>query len=163
MRKTSLLILGLVIFFLQVSVLPFFFGGEWLPDLWLTALLIAGLVFDRKYVIAWTLAGGFAQDLLTTNYFGLHMFPYMILAALSYGWARKRFNRHWYVSVAAVMAGSLLFMMMVGLVAFPSGESMDIPSYFLYKCIPFVMMNGTAALLLHPLLWGMKYEGESRW
>lgn len=163
MRRFGMVMLGIVVFLLEASVFPFFFGGMWQPDLWLTILIIGSLIFSKEWVIGWTLAGGFVEDLIISNYFGLHLFPYMVVAAIIYGWARTRFNKHWYVSVAAVMAGSLLFMVIVGVIGVFSGEALEIPSYFLYKCVPFMMMNGTAALFLHRPLWGMKYEGESRW
>ena len=77
MSAYSLLLLSGVIFLLQSSFLPFLFNGIMQRDLWLTVIALSSLVVDRKTAILLAAIGGLLQDVVTSNFFGLHLLPYL--------------------------------------------------------------------------------------
>lgn len=163
MSRTSWIVLGVVLFFLQASVIPFWGNGVWQPDLWLVAIVISSLIYDRQAVFFLALAGGLLQDIVIGNFFGLHLFPYMVVAFLGIWWGRERYNRQWFISMAAVMGGTVVFTIAAAFLVFIGSDSLRFGSYLLHVGMPLMMMNGTAALPMHYVLWEMKREKEQRW
>lgn len=152
-----------ILFFLQGSVLPILLNGQWQPDLWLAAVTISVLVFNKRTAFAFALTGGILQDIVTANFFGAHIFPYLMIMVLTMGLVRDRYNRQWFISVMAVMAGTGVYILLLWLVVCVSGGTVRPLYYFFYDGIPQVMMNAAAAVVLHPVLWDMKREWEPKW
>ena len=109
MSAYSLLLLSGVIFLLQSSFLPFIFNGVTQPDLWLTVIVLASLVVDKKSALLLAAIGGLLQDVVTSNFFGLHLLPYLGITLLFLKFGRDRYNRHWYVSLFAVLLASVIY------------------------------------------------------
>lgn len=74
MSRLSWFGFGLAVFFLQASVLPFLFSSFWVPDLWLTAMILTGVIYRPQDMIVMAMAAGMIQDLVMGNFFGLHLF-----------------------------------------------------------------------------------------
>lgn len=110
------------LFLIQSAVLPFLFSGRWMPDLWFCAIIISVLAFNRKTALAFAVAGGIAQDIVTGNLFGLHLFPYLALALLTAAFMRERYNRRWLVSVASVAVGTAVYLLFVCAITALSGD-----------------------------------------
>ena len=109
------------------------------------------------------LVGGLLTDLVTGNLFGLHLLPYLAIAALYLALGRKRYNRHWYISLFAMTLASLLYALLSWLVLLAAGSHVFSISYILYFVMSTTFMNGVAVLFLHRPLWAMKREGEPKW
>lgn len=163
MTRMEGLCLSAVLFLLQSSVLPFLLNGLWEPDLWLTAVVISVLVFGRKTALALAVAGGLLQDIVTGNFFGLHLFPYLVVTLLTAFFMRERYNRKWLVSVLTVAAGSAACILCVWLVILLSGGRVQPAAYLMHYGLPQILMNCAAAVVLHHVLWNMKHEWEPRW
>lgn len=151
------------LFLIQSAVLPFLFSGRWMPDLWFCAIIISVLAFNRKTALAFAVAGGIAQDIVTGNLFGLHLFPYLALALLTAAFMRERYNRRWLVSVASVAVGTAVYLLFVCAVTALSGGRISFLRYLLYSGIPQILANTAAAAVMHPVLWDMKQEWKPRW
>ena len=107
MSGYALAFLSFLVFLVQSSVMPFFFSGLHQPDLWLVVIVLATLIFDNKTAMALALVGGLLTDLVTGNLFGLHLLPYLAIAALYLALGRKRYNRAGLAPLCtAVMAGA---------------------------------------------------------
>lgn len=163
MSNLSLVLLSVVVFLLQAAFLPFLFDGITQPDLWLTVVALSTLVYDKKTAMILALVGGLLQDILISNFFGLHLLPYLAIAMLFLYLGRERYNRHWYISLLAVWIASFLYVVASGLIMWWAGSQHPPMAYFLYLGVPFIAMNGAASLFLHSILWGMKREGEPQW
>ena len=107
--------------------------------------------------------GGLLTDLVTGNLFGLHLLPYLAIAGLYLALGRKRYNRHWYISLFAMTLASLLYALLSWLVLLAAGSHVFSISYILYFVMSTTFMNGAAVLVLHRPLWAMKREGEPKW
>lgn len=139
------------------------FSGLHQPDLWLVVIVLATLIFDNKTAMTLALVGGLLTDLVTGNLFGLHLLPYLVIAALYLALGRKRYNRHWYISLFAMTLASLLYALLSWLVLLAAGSRVFSISYILYFVMSTTFMNGAAVLFLHRPLWAMKREGEPKW
>ena len=163
MSSFSMIVTGFLLFLIQWSVFPFLFSAQWQPDLWLTVMVMSTLIYDKKTVFIWAVAGGIIQDLTPGSSVGFHLFSYLVIASLFYWGGRRRFNRHWYVSCIAVMAGTLLGQIIFAIVAAISGEWVSVPAYIAFKCAPLMLVNGLAAICLHRILWSIRIEGDPQW
>ena len=80
MNYWKLFSISVVLFFLQGSFLPLLLFGKWQPDIFLTVLIIFSLIFEKKEIFAFAVVFGLIQDLIIGNFFGLHIFPYVIIS-----------------------------------------------------------------------------------
>ena len=80
MRKLRCFITALIVFILQSSVLPFIFGEVTQPNLILVFVVLIALHMGQKMGITTALIGGFCQDVIIGNFFGVHLLPYLIIA-----------------------------------------------------------------------------------
>lgn len=152
-----------VTFLLMGSILPILLPEQAMPDIWLVSIIIAVLAFDRKTVLALAVTGGFLADVVTGNFFGLHLFPYLVTAGLALFAVREKYNRKWLVSLLAVMAGTLVCMTAFFIVIH-LGMGHAKPFYYLiYRGLPQFISNAAAAIIMHRVLWNMKREWEPRW
>lgn len=152
-----------ITFLLSGSVLPVLLPEEAMPDIWLVSIIIAVLAFDRKTVLALAGVGGVLADVVTGNFFGLHLFPYLVTAGLALCAVREKYNRKWLVSLLAVMAGTLVCMLVFFLVIHLGMGHAKPFYYFFYRGLPQFVSNAAAALVMHCVLWNMKREWEPRW
>ncbi len=163
MNKTLVASLSFILFLVQSSILPFFFNGISQPDIWLVSIIIAALIFKLPFVLSLTVIGGLVQDLVISNFFGMHFFPYLIIAYGAAKYGKERYNRHWYVSVAAVIAGSIIYLLLTMIILVLGNIKIESPIYLLQTGLPFVAYNAAASLFLHRILWGLNFEREPRW
>ena len=91
MRKTYCIITALVVFILQSVVLPRVFNGIVQPNLILLFVIIVSLRFGQRKGTGVALLGGFLQDVVIGNFFGIHILPYLLVAALSSYLGRSSF------------------------------------------------------------------------
>lgn len=160
MNKPLLTGLSLSLFLVQSSVLPFLCNGVAQPDLWLVSIIIASMVFKLDFVMGLAIVGGFIQDLVTSNFFGLHIFPYIFIAYIFVKYGKERYNKHWYVSAMAVTAGSVLYLICETVILYLAGIKMISFLYLFDVGSIFVVYNTVCSFLLHKILWGFKIEKE---
>ncbi len=163
MSTLSLVVLSVVVFLLQASLLPFLFNGISQPDVWLVVIALATLVFEKRTCLILAMVGGLLQDIVIGNLFGLHLLPYLAITLLFLELGRERYNRHWYISLLAVLIASAIYMVLSSFIMWGAGSHFPPISYFLYLGLPFLLMNGICSLFLHRIIWGMKREGEPQW
>lgn len=163
MDRLVWLLFGAVLFLLQASVLPLVFTGKWQPDLWLICLVLSALIYDRRTIFIIAVVGGFIQDVVIGNFFGLHLFPYLALALIGSVMEQERYNKDWKLSVVATAIGSCIFLLAAGAVVLASGGRPQITAYLIHMGIPFILVNGGTALPMHYVMWKMHREKEPQW
>ena len=163
MGAWELAALGAAAFFLQSSFFPFLFNGIMAPDIWLVIVALASIILDKKSSLVLAGMGGFLQDILAGNFFGLHLLPYLFISLLFITFGRHRYNRHWYVSFFAALLASVIYIVLSGFIMGWAGSGTPALGYFVTLGIPLTLMNGGCALILHPILWMLKREEEPRW
>lgn len=162
MRLCNLGITCIVLFFLQSSFLPYFLTGHAF-DLWLAAIALGAIIIDRKNAFFLALAGGLFQDIVAGNFFGIHLIPYLLITFIYVKFGKEKYNKHWYVSLLSVMIASAAVFAMEGIILYLSGNRISVSLTVGERLLSFILWNGIFSLLLHHVLWAMKWEGESHW
>ena len=152
MAGYNLVILIFSAFLLQGSLLPFLFNGIFQPDICLVIVTLAAIMLDRKSALILAFSTGFLQDVVIGNMFGLHLLPYLAITFFLITYGRKRYNRHWYVSVMAVIIATIIYFILSGLLMQFSGIHSFFFNFYFYSVISVAMMNGCCALLFHNLM-----------
>lgn len=151
-----------VLFFVQSSFLPYFLPGQ-LFDLWLVVIVIGAVIIAPKDAFLLAAAGGFIQDIVAGNFFGIHLVPYLIITFIYVKLGKEKYNKHWYISLIAVVIASVLAFLSEGMVLYLSGNSIFLTFSVVERLFSFTLWNGIFALLIHNILWAVKREGEPRW
>lgn len=154
--------ISMLLLLIQGSVLPLLLFGKWQPDIFLTVLLLISLIFERKQVLVFAVVFGIVQDVIIGNFFGLHVFPYVIVSWVVVQFIKKKYNKHWYVSLLTVLLGSLCYFIFSGFIVW-QGESYYLLNYYLELGLPFALCNSILAFFLHKLLWKFRRDKEIRW
>lgn len=163
MGRAALIGLFFFIFLLESSFLPVFFNGIWQMDLWLALIGVSVLVLPRRYSVWFSVIGGISRDLITGNFFGLHLISYLAVAFLLTAFMKEKYNRHWYVSVAVVTIGTILSSLLSAMVLYAGYKVFPGFVYALSVMLPMIVLNAAGAIIFHHLLWSIRYEGEPRW
>ena len=163
MTKLSFAMICGLLFLLQSSFLPFFSFGEAQPDLWLVAAVISVIVFDRKTALMFAVIGGALTDIGTGNFFGLHLFPYLVTTLATVSYVREKYHRRILVSLIFTAAASLLNMVAMWCVIWFSGTSVGVLEYGLHRAWQIIGLNVLAGIVMHHLLWSVKKEWVAKW
>ncbi len=163
MSAYGLAALAFLVFLLQSSVIPFLFDGLVAPDLWLVVIVLSTLIFDKRTAMSLAVIGGLLQDIVIGNLFGLHLMPYLAIAALYLALGKERYNKHWYISLIAIALASVLFLALSAFVMWCAQSRHLAVTYIFYMGFPFILVNAATMLLCHHPLWAMKKEGKTRW
>lgn len=163
MSTGSIVLFSVILFLFQSSLLPFFFNGINQPDIWLTAIALAALIMDRKSAMILAVIGGFLQDIVIGNFFGLHLLPYLLITFLLINTGKHRYNKHWCMSLLAVILSSAVYLVISGMIMGWAGGHYPSSAYLIYLGIPMILMNGGCSLILHHIMWMLKHEEEPRW
>ncbi len=156
MSTTALVGMGVGIFFVQYSLLPFVWPGAYPPDLWLVVTVLVTLFYGGRSGLWLALVAGLAADIAGTNFFGIHLASYLAVV-LATSPVEGRLQRRWNISVMWTFLMSLL----AGAVTFAvlrfSGADPAWGGYFAAAELPRATINAGTALLLH---WWLRPSRE---
>ena len=82
MRYIALILVCCALYFIQAQLLPAIFHTNWLPNCILTAVVLVTIFKGRKMGLIAAVVGGSIHDILISNFFGLHLFPYIVVVYL---------------------------------------------------------------------------------
>ena len=102
MRYIALVMLCCGLYFIQAQLLPAIFHTSWLPNCILTAVILVTIFKGRKTGLIAAVIGGSIHDILISNFFGLHLFPYIIVVYLLSFVKSHVYEERWYWSCAIV-------------------------------------------------------------
>ena len=97
--------------------------------------------------------GGIVHDVLISNFFGLHLFPYVLVVYLLSAVKHRLYEERWYWSSAIVAICTLLDGFIRSLMILASGGDLHIGVYMWHMVIPVLFWNGLLAAIVHGLLW----------
>ncbi|WP_298632534.1 rod shape-determining protein MreD, partial [uncultured Veillonella sp.] len=108
MTRLALVLCGFLIYFIQAQLLPAIFHTNWLPNLILTIIVMVTLFKGRYMGLMAAVIGGIVHDVLISNFFGLHLFPYVLVVYLLSAVKHRLYEERWYWSSAIVAICTLL-------------------------------------------------------
>jgi rod shape-determining protein MreD len=163
MNRLVFAVICLMIFLLQSAFLPFLSNGAWLPDLWLVTVVISLLAYDRYIALMFAVIGGVLADIGTGNFFGLHLFPYVLAMVVAVFYIREKYHRRIFTSFLFVAMASCLYIPAMWFVIWMAGGEIAFRDYVWYRGLPMMILNVLAVFFVHPLLWSVKKERVARW
>lgn len=163
MTRLALVLCGFLIYFIQAQLLPAIFHTNWLPNLILTIIVMVTLFKGRRMGIMAAVIGGIVHDVLISNFFGLHLFPYVLVVYLLSAVKHRLYEERWYWSSAIVAICTLLDGFIRSLMILASGGDLHIGLYMWHMVIPVLFWNGVLAAIVHGLLWRKDEEQDYIW
>ena len=131
MTRLALVLCGFLIYFIQAQLLPAIFHTNWLPNLILTIIVMVTLFKGRRMGIMAAVIGGIVHDVLISNFFGLHLFPYVLVVYLLSAVKHRLYEERWYWSSAIVAICTLLDGFIRSLMILASGGDLHIGGIWL--------------------------------
>ena len=146
MRRVYTFITAVIVFLLQSVVLPRIFNGVEQPNLIFIVVVLVALRFGQRIGIGAALIGGFVQDVVIGNFFGIHIVPYLVLAfAASYVGRMVEDGQRLLVILLLLVATELNLVLTYAVLAL-SGQFISLPAYLAQYSIPLLLYHGILVL-----------------
>ena len=159
MRYIALVMLCCGLYFIQAQLLPAIFHTSWLPNCILTAVILVTIFKGRKTGLIAAVIGGSVHDILISNFFGLHLFPYIIVVYLLSFVKSHVYEERWYWSCAIVGICTLIDGIVRYVMISSSGGDIIFFSYIGHMVMPTVFWNAVLSGIGH-ILMGLTEEKE---
>lgn len=154
--KRGFAVFGLIVllFLIQVTVLPILLSPMVRPDLLLIFTVSCGLLFGRVQAVGVGFCAGLLQDLMAGSPFGIYTLSKMISGYVAGLVEQKVFKQHVFLPVVAMAVASILnSVVIVGLLSV-LGQPVGWEAAIAGECIPAVLYNLLFAIPVHQLsLW----------
>lgn len=169
MNKLSCVLTAFIVFILQSAVLPFCFNGVSQPNLIFVFVVLMALRHGQRIGIYTALLGGFCQDVVIGNFFGIHLLPYLLIAIIC-GYIGRDLDRdQWILTVLIVLAATELNLVLDGLLLAASGQYIHLLAYLFEFSVPMLIYHGIVALPIDHIVWKLRRDdmfygfGGYRW
>ena len=159
MTSLALVLCGFLIYFIQAQLLPAIFHTNWI----LTIIVMVTLFKGRRMGIMVAVVGGIVHDVLISNFFGLHLFPYVIVVYLLSAVKHRIYEERWYWSSAIVAICTLLDGLIRSFMILASGGDLHLGVYLLHMVVPVLFWNGVLGAIVHGLLWRKEEQQDYIW
>lgn len=163
MRTALYILIGVFTFLVQALLLPRLFHTNWQPDLFLAWVVILSLLRGRRIGIAVAIIAGLVQDILVSNLFGLHFFPYIVVAYICSIWTHTVYEEKWYVSFFWVVAVTIVVSIMQFCMLWLGRADVQLLGFVWYHTWPALWLNGLLGIGLHEFVWNLTEEDEYIW
>ena len=158
MRKLPCFITAVIVFILQASVLPFVFGGVTQPNLIFVFVVLIALHSRPKTAIITALIGGFCQDVIIGNFFGIHMLPYLVIAFVCSSIGENIDRDQWFLTLLVVLVATEACLIISCMVLWLSGQYIRIFTYLLQYSIFMLIYHAILALPIDHIVWYLKND-----
>ena len=163
MRTLIYILMGIFTFLIQADVLPMLFRQGWIPNLILVWVIVLSLLKGRRIGLMAAITGGLVHDILISNSFGLHLFPYIAVAYIVSIWSFSVYEEQWYNTFAWVSVGTLAdIIFRIGML-WLGREDILVGSYLWHHIWPVWWLNGLLGIMIHEILWNMEEKDEYIW
>lgn len=160
MIRLAFILSGFLVYFIQAQLLPAIFHTNWLPNLILTIVVMVTLFKGRRMGLMVAVIGGIVHDVLISNFFGLHLFPYVLVVYVLSTIKHRLYEERWYWSSAIVAICTLLDGLIRSIMLLASGSDIHIWAYIWHMVIPVLFWNGLLAAIIHGMLWWRKEDDQ---
>lgn len=158
MKKLNCLIAAFLLFIVQGSVLPFIFNGVSQPNLIFVFVILMALHHGQRVGIITALLGGFCQDVIIGNFFGIHLLPYLILAVVCSYLGRDVEKDRFILTLLIVLGATEVNLLLTGGILALTGQYINILSYVLEFTIPMLIYHAIVTVLIDGAVWKLRRE-----
>ena len=156
MKKMNCIITAFIVFILQAAVLPFIFNGVSQPNLIFVFVVLMGLHHGQRVGIATALLGGFCQDVIIGNFFGLHLLVYLIVTLVCSYLGRNIDKDQWILTLLIVLGATEAGLILTCGFLFLAGQYINVAAYLLEFSIPVLVYHGILALPVDHVVWRLR-------
>lgn len=163
MKMTAYVLIGIITYLLQAQFIPALFYHGWQPNLILVWVVLVSLIKGRQPGLIVAIIGGVVHDILIGNFFGLHFFPYVILAYLFSMAGESFYEEQWYISFLAVVAATVLDGAIRMGMLYMARENISFLVYAVHYIWPAIWANAVIGIVIHEILWRTVEKDENLW
>lgn len=156
MKKMNCIITAFIVFILQAAVLPFLFNGVSQPNLIFVFVVLMALHHGQRVGIATALLGGFCQDVIIGNFFGLHLLVYLIVTLVCSYLGRNIDKDQWILTLLIVLGATEAGLILTCGFLFLAGQYINVAAYLLEFSIPVLVYHGILALPVDHVVWRLR-------
>ena len=146
MKKLNCVMTAFIVFILQAAILPFMFNSVSQPNLIFVFVVLMALHHGQRIGIITALLGGFCQDVIIGNFFGLHLLVYLIVALICSYLGRDIDKDQWVLTLLIVLGATEV------------GQYINIAAYLLEFSIPMLVYHGILALPVDHIVWHLRRD-----
>ena len=146
MKKLNCVMTAFIVFILQAAILPFMFNSVSQPNLIFVFVVLMALHHGQRIGIITALLGGFCQDVIIGNFFGLHLLVYLIVALICSYLGRDIDKDQWVLTLLIVLGATEVGLVLTCGFLFLAGQYINIAAYLLEFSIPMLVYHGILAL-----------------
>lgn len=158
MKKMNCFIAALVVFILQSSVFPFIFNGVYQPNIIFVLIVLVSLHHGQQAGIMAALVGGFCQDVIIGNFFGLHLLPYLVISFICSSIGNNVEREQWLLTLIIVLIATEFSLLLTCGVLLMSGQFVKIMAYLLEYSVPMLIYHGILTLPMDYFVWKLRHE-----
>lgn len=163
MRRLAIVLTGFFLLFLQAQLLPALFHTNWVPNVILTAVIVVTVFKGQLAGLTVAVVGGGLQDILISNFFGLHLFPYSALVYILSIVQQRVYEERWYWTCIIVAISTLLDGIMRIAIIAASGGEIEFLAYMWHMILPTLFWNVLLGAVGHWLLQSKQEEENYFW
>ena len=145
------------------SIITGHISYDWLPNCILTAVVLATIFKGRKMGLIAAVVGGSIHDILISNFFGLHLFPYIVVVYLLSLVKSSVYEERWYWSCGIIGVCTILDGIMRCIMISASGGDIQFISYMGHMVMPTVFWNAILGGIGHKLMGLMEEKEDYIW
>lgn len=158
MKKVNCLVAAFLIFIVQSAILPFIFNGVSQPNLIFVFVILMALHHGQRVGIVTALVGGFCQDVVIGNFFGVHLLPYLALAIVCSYLGRDIEKDRFILTLLIVLGATEANLLVTGGLLALSGQYINIISYVLEFSIPMLIYHAVLTVLIDSAVWKLRRD-----
>ena len=158
MKKLNCFMTAFIVFILQAAILPFMFNSVSQPNLIFVFVVLMALHHGQRIGIITALLGGFCQDVIIGNFFGLHLLVYLIVALICSYLGRDIDKDQWVLTLLIVLGATEVGLVLTCGFLFLAGQYINIAAYLLEFSIPMLVYHGILALPVDHIVWHLRRD-----
>lgn len=160
MRKIYCLVTGIGVFLLQAMILPRLFNGVVQPNVIQLAVILISLRYGQRMGLGIAIIGGFVQDVVIGNFFGVHLLPYLAIAFICSYVGRLLEKGQYILLILIVLAATEASLVLTYAVLTLSGQFVSLPAYLAQYSGPLLICHGLLAYPADKIVRHMRRDDE---
>jgi rod shape-determining protein MreD len=135
MKNLAFLVVILILYILQITLLDFFRVFNVKPDLLLIAVVFASLIFDLRWALPFGVLSGVFKDTFSATTFGTNTLLFSLWSFLIFRLAKKISIDDDFRSAILIFIVSILHNIIIGLLFIYSGNALPLGIFLRIICI----------------------------
>lgn len=133
---------ALLFFLLQSVIIPLFCNGVTQPNIIFLAVLTMALQYGKRAGVLTALLGGFIHDVVISNFFGIHIVVYVIIAWICGYLGKSLDEKYGLITWLIALGATELSLLLNSVVLILAGQYVNILVYVWEFSVPMLIYSG---------------------